>query len=348
MTQEKQPPPLSPQEQIVGMGVLNALIARAIQVAALYGVADHLQDGPKSAVELAKLTQTHPDALYRLLRALATVGVFEESNTDAPKNGEHHFALTPLSQCLCQNVPGSMYAMVRQFGLNLELKSWNELEYSVRTGKPAVDYVFKINCWEYLQGHPDEAAIFNQSMGALTQMTNPAILQAYDFSGMQSLMDIGGGNGMFIRAILQEYPHMHGILFDSAQAVEGVDTLNGRCEVLTGDLFKSLPKGQVDACVLKHVLHDWDDQSCLTILLNTRRALIPGKKLLIVEQVLPESDPAPFEAFVDLEFLVTGIGRGRTTREYQALLEQIGFTLTRVVQTASSDSIIEAVAVEIS
>ena len=343
-----QPPPLSPQEQILGMGVLNALIARAIQVAALYGVADHLQDGPKSAVELAKLTQTHPDALYRLLRALATVGVFEESNTDKPQNGEHHFAPTPLSQCLCQNVPGSMYAMVRQFGLNVELKSWNELEYSVRTGKPAVDYVFKINCWEYLQGHPDEAAIFNQSMGALTQMTNPAILQAYDFSGMQSLMDIGGGNGMFIRAILQEYPHMHGILFDTAQAVVGADTLNGRCEVLTGDLFKSLPKDQVDACVLKHVLHDWDDQSCLTILLNTRQALIPGKKLLIVEQVLPESDPAPFEAFVDLEFLVTGIGRGRTTREYQALLEQIGFTLTRVVQTASSDSIIEAVAVEIS
>ena len=238
-----------------------------------------------------------------------------------------------------------MYAMVRQFGLNFELQSWAELEYPVRTGKPAFEYVFKSNVWEYLQGHPDEAAIVNQAMGALTQMNNQAILQAYDFSGMESLMDIGGGNGTFLRAILQKYPHMHGILFDTAQAVAGADTLNGRCEVLTGDLFKSLPRGQVDACVLKHVLHDWDDQGCLTILLNTRRALIPGKKLLIVEQVLPESDPAPFEAFVDLEMLVHSNGRGRTTREYQALLEQTGFTLTRVVQTASSDSIIEAVAV---
>jgi len=335
------------------MSMLNWITAQSIQAAAFYGIADLLQEGPRSIAELASATHTHPDSLYRLLRALATVGFFEETNTDAPNNEERRFAQTPLSQCLCQDVPGSLYATVRQFGSEWEHKSWDKLAYSIRTGQAAFDHVFGKSCWEYLTvDRPDEGAIFHQSMSAFSQEIHAAVVQAYDFSGIQRLMDVGGGEGTLLVAILKAHPHMQGVLFDQAQEAAQRATqliahaeLEGRCQVLTGDFFTSLPSIAVDACILKHILHDWDDKSCLTILANCRRVLEPGKKLLISEQVLPNSHPEPIGAFIDLEMLVNTHGRERRELQYRTLLEQSGFGLTRIVPSASSHSIIEAVAV---
>lgn len=335
------------------MAMLNWFTAQAIQAVAFYGIADHLQAGSRSIAELASATHTDPDSLYRLLRALTTVGFFEETNTDAPNNVERRFAQTPLSECLCQNVPGSMYAAVRQFGSEWEHKSWDQLAYSIRTGRPAFDHVFGKSCWEYLTvDRPDEGAIFHQSMSAFSQEIHTAIVQAYDFSDIQTLMDVGGGEAAFLVTILKAHPHMQGVLFD--QALEAAQSarlliaqaeLGGRCQVLTGDFLKSLPSIAVDACILKHILHDWDDNSCLTILANCRRVLEPGKKLLISEQVLPNSHPEPIGAFIDLEMLVNTYGRERTEQQYRTLLEQSGFSLRRIVPSASSHSIIEGVAV---
>ncbi len=208
-------------QQVFGMAVLNDWIASTIQVAAYYGIADLLQDGPRSIAELAAATQTHPDSLYRLLRALTSVGFFEESNTNAAIQ-ERRFTQTPLSRYLCQDIPGSMYAMVRQFGSEWEHRSWGELAYSTRTGQPAFDHIFGKSCWQYLvEDRPDEGAIFHQSMSAFSQTLNAALVQAYDFSGIQALMDVGGGQGAFLLAILQAHPALQGILFDHAQAVEG-------------------------------------------------------------------------------------------------------------------------------
>ena len=339
-------------QQVFGMAVLNDWIASCIQVAAFYGIADLLQDGPKSIAELAAATQTHPDSLYRLLRALTSVGFFEESNTNAAIQ-EHRFAQTPFSQYLCQDVPGSMYAMVRQFGSEWEHRSWSQLAYSIRTGQPAFDHLFGKSCWQYLaEDRPDEGAIFHQAMSAFSHTINTAVVQAYDFSGIRTLMDVGGGQGTFLLAILQANPALQGVLFDHTQAVEGAKELivqaklEERCHVLTGDFFESLPSSPaVDACILKQILHDWDDPHCLTILGNCRRMLEPGKKLLLAELVLPESHAPTFGAFIDLEMLLNTYGRERTEQQYRTLLEQSGYVLERIVPTASSHSIIEGIAV---
>ncbi len=245
-----------------------------------------------------------------------------------------------------------MYAMVRQFGSEWEHRSWGELAYSIRTGQPAFDHLFGKSCWQYLAGdRPDEGAIFHQAMSAFSQTINTAVVQAYDFSGIQTLMDVGGGQGTFLLAILQAHPALQGVLFDHPQAVEGAKELivqaglEERCRVMTGDFFESLPSVGVDACILKQVLHDWDDQRCLTILGNCRRVLEPGKKLLIAELVLPDSHASAFGSFLDLELLLNMYGRERTERQYRTLLEQSGFLLRRIVPTASSHSIIEGVAV---
>jgi ubiquinone/menaquinone biosynthesis C-methylase UbiE len=351
MTQTPQPSLATPQ-QVFGMAVLNDWIASSIQVAAYYGIADLLQDDPKSIAELAAATQTHPDSLYRLLRALTSVGFFEETNTDAAVE-ERRFAQTPLSHYLCQDVPGSMYAMARQFGSEWEHRSWSELAYSIRTGQPAFDHVFGKSCWQYLaEDQPDEGAIFHQSMSAFSQTINEALVRAYDFSGIQTLMDVGGGQGSFLLAVLQAHPALQGILFDHSQAIEGARELiaqaglEERCCVMAGDFFESLPSSPaVDACILKHVLHDWDDQHCLTILANCRRVLEPGKQLLIVELVLLDSHAPALGAFLDLEMLLNTYGRERTEQQYRTLLEQSGFMLRRIVPTDSSDSIIEGVAI---
>jgi predicted O-methyltransferase YrrM len=353
MTQTDQHPQLPPPLQVLNMAMLNWMIAHAMQVATLYGIADLLQGGPRSVAELASATGTHPDSLYRLLRALATVGVFAETGTEAQGLEERYFAQTLLSQFLCQQVPGSMYAMVRQFASEWEHKSWDELAYSICTGQPAFDHVFGKNAWEYLTvDRPDEGAIFHQAMSSFSRVVDAAIIEAYDFSGIQKLMDVGGGEGTFLLAILSAHPHLQGVLYERApEATQGAKQLmaqagmDGRCQVLTGDFLASLPAVGVDACILKHVLHDWDDPTCLTILANCRRVLEPGKKVLIAEQVLPNSDPAPISAFIDLEMLVNSRGRERTEREYRTLLEQSGFVLARVVPTASNDRIVEGIAV---
>jgi ubiquinone/menaquinone biosynthesis C-methylase UbiE len=338
-------------QQVFGMAVLNGWIASAIQVAAYYGIADLLQDGPKSIAELAAATQTHPDSLYRLLRALASVGFFEESNSNAAIQ-ERRFAQTPFSLYLCQDVASSMYAMVRQFWSEWEHRSWGELAYSIRTGQPAFEHVFGKSCWQYLaEDRPDEGAIFHQSMSAFSQTINEALVHAYDFSGISTLMDVGGGQGTLLLATLQAHPSMQGILFDHPQTVEGARELiaqaglQERCRVMAGDFFVSLPSVGVDACILKQVLHDWNDQHCLTILSNCRRVLVPGKQLLIAELVLPDSHSPTLGAFLDLEMLLNTYGRERTERQYRTLLEQSGFMLRRIVPTACSHSIIEGVAV---
>lgn len=253
------PPGLTQREgevlRLVAQGLSNAQIAEAlvisprtndwiassIQVAAYYGIADLLQDGPRSIAELAAATQTHPDSLYRLLRALTSVGFFEEMNTDIAFE-ERRFAQTPLSQYLCQDVPGSMYAMARLFGSAWQHRSWSQLAYSIRTGQPAFDHIFGKSCWQYLaEDRPDEGSIFHQAMSAFSQTINTAIVQAYDFSGIQTLMDVGGGQGTFLLAILQAHPALQGVLCDHPQAVGGARELiaqaglEERCRVIAKD-----------------------------------------------------------------------------------------------------------------
>ncbi len=313
-------------------------ISQAIYAAAKFGIADHLQDGPKSVAELATATSTNPDALYRLLRALASVGIFAEGDS-------RRFSLTPLAEPLRSDVAGSKRALALMSG-DEQFRAWAEIDYSIRTGQVAFDKVFGKPIFDYLGEHPDKARIFDAAMVGIHGRESNAILNAYDFSVFGVVADIGGGNGSQITEMLKKHGRMKGILFDLPHVIERAQEriqaagLLDRCQLVAGSFFHAVPEG-ADAYVLRHIIHDWDEEKCLTILRNCQRAMRPAGKLLVIESVIPPGNKPFHGKFLDLVMLLIPGGKERTEAEYRALFERAGFELTRIVPTGTEISIVE-------
>ena len=323
------------------------ILSRAMYVAVKLGIADHLRDGPKSTAELAEATGTHEPSLYRLLRVLASAAIFSEIETQK-------FAHTPLSQFLISAVPGSVRALILMWGSDWEWKIWGELAYSVETGEPAFDHLFGMDLWRYFsQVDPEAGSIFNQAMTDYSATLNGAIVAAYEegFSslGAGTIVDVGGGEGSLLSLLLSRHPQLHGILFDrqvleAARERFAADGLEERCELVSGDFFEAVPPG--NAFVLKDVLHDWDDELCVKILLNIRKACSAGDVVLVVALLIPEGNQPAFSKLLDLQMMIEFRGgRERTEREFRKLFSRAGFELARVIPTSSEHSIIEGRAV---
>ena len=318
--------------------------SRALALAAKLGIADLLKDGPRYCDDLAAATGTHGASLVRVLRLLASVGVFAER-----ENGT--FALLPLGELLRSDVPGSMRSMVQLFaGVPIQ-DSWKELEYCVQTGEPA----FRRNSsyadtFEAMAANPEQAKVFDEAMATFAPMTAAAIAASYDFSPFRTLVDVGGGNGSLLIGILNANPHLHGMVFDLPHAAEKARakiaeaSLQARCEVVSGDFFKEVPAG-ADAYIIKHVIHDWNDERATAILRSIHRAMLPHGKLLIAEGVYPpridQSDAGRGAAANDVNMLVCTGGRQRSEAEFRSLQSAAGFNLTRIVPTPARLSIIE-------
>lgn len=313
-------------------------ISQAIYAAAKFGIADHLKNGPKTVGELAASTSTNPDALYRLLRALASVGIFAEGES-------RQFALTPLAEPLQSDVAGSKRALALMSG-DEQFRAWAEIEYSIRTGRIAFNKVFGKPIFDYLSEHPDKARIFDAAMVGIHGRESNAILDAYEFSGMGVVADIGGGNGSQMTALLQKHPRMKGILFDLPHVIERAQErmrasgLLDRCQLVSGSFFDAVPAG-ADAYLLRHIIHDWDEEKCLTILRNCHRAMASASKLLVIESVIPPGNQPFHGKFLDLVMLLIPGGKERTEKEYRTLFERAGFELTRIVPTGTEVSIVE-------
>jgi hypothetical protein len=316
-------------------------ISRGIYIAAKLGLADLVKDGPKTATDLAASTGTHAPSLFRVLRALASVGLFTQDEQD-------RFGETPLLQTLRSDVPGSLRAFAMTELGEEHYPAWGELMHSVRTGGIAFDRAFGMDIWKYFGQHPDNARIFNDAMSGMTAQANEVLHAAYDFAGIKTIVDIGGGHGGLITSILRRNPTMRGILFDSPEVIEGAravmaaSDLSARCELVGGNFFESVPAG-ADAHIMKWIIHDWDDAQSVAILKNSHRALPENGKLILVEAVVPADREPHFSKFIDLNMLVMTGGRERTEAEFRDLYEQAGFRLTRVVPTESPFSVIEGV-----
>ncbi len=328
------PPSLAMLQMISGFW-----ISRAIYIAAKLGLADHLRDGHKTADELASATGTHARSLYRVLRALASVGVFGEDE-------EEGFTLTSLSETLRTDVPGSLRAFATVELGEEHYPAWGELMHSVETGEIAFDHAFGIPVWKFFEQNPENAKTFNDAMTGMTLAVNDAVLSSYDFSPISRIVDVGGGHGSLLASILKANPQMKGVLFDVPPVIEGAhgriesEGLADRCEVLAGDFFKSVPSGG-EAYILKWIIHDWDDERSMMILKNCHRAMTENGKLLLVEAVVPRGSEPHFSKFIDLNMLVMTGGRERTENEYRMLLEASGFKLTSIIPSESPMSVIE-------
>jgi len=328
---------IPPSAQVLQMAFGHCIAACIYHVARL-GVADLLRDGPITVAELASATKTNEDALYRVLRALASLGMFIEIESRT-------FALTPLAQPLRSDAPDSVRAMLLFAGNSMHANTYAAMGYSLETGKRAFDHVYGKAPFEYLAEHPDEAKIFDEAMTSHSTPGIAAIIDAYDFDQFECIADVGGGQGHMLAAILRRYQRPRGVLFDLPYAIEharnrGLLPAN-RATLVAGSFFEELPSG-LDAIIMKHIIHDWADEETQKILVNCRRALPEHGKLLIAEMILPPMNEPGFAKLLDIEMLVIPGGRERTVEEYSAALGRAGFRLTRVVPTHSPVSVIEA------
>ncbi len=325
-------------------------VSQAIAVAAKLKIADQLIERPRTVSELAEASGTHTPSLYRLLRALASVGIFAETGSSAQAGaGAHRFSLTPLAEPLRSDVPNSMRGAAMMFGADWSIRAWEDLYRTVKTGESAFNRVFGESIFEYLLKHPEAQEIFSLSMKGFTAISQAAIVTAYDFSNIKTLVDVGGGNGSFLAAILKAHPALHGIVYDNENVVVAAKPIldaagiSDRCIIASGDFFKEVPSGG-DACILKHILHDWGEEQSIAILKNCRRALPPQGKLLVVDAVIGPGNQPEFGKLLDLEMLVVPPnGRERTETEFRELFAAAGFRLTRVFQTASPFAILESI-----
>ncbi|MFO0075570.1 MAG: methyltransferase [Cyanobacteriota bacterium] len=332
---------MSPLEQLQHLQQLlsGAWVTQMLHVAAELQIADLLAEGPREVEELASLTGCHQNSLFRLLRGLASLGIFEETEP-------RRFALTPLGEYLRSDNPQSQRNFARLVGDEHYL-AWADLDHAVRHGSPAFRHRYGTSVFEHYQQHPERGAVFDEAMSSMSRLCSQAVLAAYDFSGLSQLVDVGGGRGELLVSLLRHHPHLQGTVIDQPQVVAPVEVpadLEGRLQLVGGDFFTAVPAGG-DGYLLKHILHDWGEDDCLRLLRRIREAMAPGGRLLVLEQVIPPGN-GPFPGkLLDLNMLVmTEGGRERTSDEYALLLEQAGLQLSRILPTAAPLSVVEAVA----
>ena len=325
----------APQEQISSI-ILGFWQARALTVATALGVPDLLAEGPLPVDELASRTKTNVSALFRLLRALESIGIFTQASPRV-------FVNTATSECLRRGIPGSQWpAVLHTLSKgNGPFEAWDELEYAVRTGEPALDKIYGYDFWEFLRRNPQANAVMNEAMRSLSEAMTPAVTAAYQWSQFPLIADIGGGIGTQLVSILDASPSSQGILFDQPH-VGAASLSHHRMAAIGGDFFASVPTG-ADAYLLRWILHDWGEPEAAAILGALRRAMQPTARLILVELVIPEGAAFHFGKWTDLQMLVAlGGGCERTEGEYRALLAAAEFDLQEVVATASPLSLLVA------
>lgn len=321
---------------------LGTAVSQAISVFARLGVADTLVAGPREAEEIAQLIGAHGSALYRLLRALGDVEIVTELEN-------RQFALTPLGEMLRSDVPGSLRGWATMVGMPFHRYSWTDLYETIRTGESAFERVHGMKLFDYLAAHPEDASIFDTAMTSASTSETVSIVQAYDFSRFGTIVDVGGGRGGLLAAILVANPHLHGVLFDVPAVVAGAEEIISsaeivdRCKVVSGDFFDFVPQGG-DAYLLSNIIHDWGDDQAVKILSTCRAAMADTACVLLAELVLAKDHQPSRGNFSDLEMLVmTSGGRQRTEAEFRTLLRRAGLELTRIVPSAGQTSLVEAV-----
>ncbi len=314
-------------------------VTQAIHVAATLKLADLIANDPRSAEELGRLVEANSESLYRLLRALATVGIFRETHG-------HRFVATPMSELLRSDHPRSMRGWPLFVGRPYHREAWGDLLHCVRSGEDAYRHLHNMSTWEYRAGLPEEVSVFSLAMSSLSRTVVGAVLSAYDFGRFGKVVDVGGADGSFLTEILRANTGPRGVVFDLPHVVKDAESviaaagLESRCETAAGSYFDGVPGGG-DAYVVKSVLHDCPDEDCARILRNVRKAMAPQARLVVVEQIVGDSDPAQTIAFGDLNMLVGTGGRERRLDEWQTVFADGGFELLGTTPTESPFFVIE-------
>jgi hypothetical protein len=334
-------PTLPPQQLLMQM-TLGMWVAQAVATAARLGIADALaQSQPQESAALARAVGADAAALARLLRALASLGVLAEPLP-------HQYALTPVGALLCRDVPDSMRDWLIAETDTPHWQAWGQLHEGVRSGQTVVPRLFGMHIYEYYAAHPEDLACFSRAMGNVSALASQGALQHYDFSHARHVVDVGGAHGDLLLAILDANRHACGTVFDRPHVAEAArlaihaQSYQDRCAAVGGDFFQAVPSGG-DLYVLKFILIDWKDAEALRILHNCRTAITPDGKLLVIEMTIPDDNhPSPAQ-LLDLNMLVMTGGQERTVIEYEALLAQAGFRLTRIIPTGTPFHVLEAV-----
>ncbi|MGI0482157.1 methyltransferase [Geminocystis sp. CENA526] len=318
-------------------------VAQSIYVASKLNIADLIKNNNSLSCEkLAQLTNTNPEALYRLMRGLSSVGIFAETDSQ-------NFIMTPLAEYLCSDNPQSMKATSIMLGESPHYQAWGETLYSVKTGKPAFDKVFGMGVFDYFKFHPEDAEIFENSMNSFSYTEEKAILSNYDFSSFKTIVDVGGGYGEMLGSILEKYPHSQGILFDEEYVINNCQKtlekhgITNRCQAISGSFFDKIPSGG-DVYMLKHIIHDWDDERGIKILKNCSNAMDNNSKILVMEMIVSDRNLPSAAKMLDLNMLVMCQGgKERTKEEFEQLFTQADLTLNNVIYTPEDICILEAI-----
>jgi hypothetical protein len=334
-TTHKDMPPAAYLRQLFG----DMTFVHTILVAAQLGIADLLKDGSVPIGDIAQATGTHARSLYRIMRALASRGVFREE-------ADGRFSLTALAEPLRSDASDSVRTWAVFLGSEPHLLALAHLSYSVQTGKPAIEHIYGKGWFDYLDEQPAAAKIFNELMTSFSASDAAAIIEAHDFSVCRKIVDVGGGHGALLAHILARNIQSSGVLFDAPAVIAGATgaienyIVQGRAEKVAGNFFEAVPSGG-DAYVLRNIVHDWDDDQVILILKNCRRAMAENGRVLIVEMVIPEGNAPSPGKFADLTMLMYLHGCERTEAEYRDLLQQAGLELVKITPTVSQFSIIE-------
>ena len=370
--------------EIFDMLTRAQLTSRAIYIVAKLGLADYLKDGPKSVEDLAEETKTHPDSLYRLLRMLSSIGIFAETKNEGDEQQQvdqniRRFELTPMASLIQSEAKNSIRNFALMFGLESFKNAIDDLLYSIQTGENSFKHANGLDMYEYLDRNQKEGQIFNSAMASLTSSVTPLISSMYDFSQFNTIIDIGGGQGMLLSSILKDNAKLYGVLFDLPYAIQSAKKLyarqsansnenvnhdiSSRCKLLEGDFFKSIPTTAADGYIIKNVILNWDDRSAAIILKNCLQAMIDKTssivsenqdnrknttpKLLIIDTIMPEGNEPFIGKFTDILMLaLTHKGRIRTEEEFRKLLSSSGFDITGIIRSLDPSnpfSIIEAI-----
>ena len=331
---------MNPAQQVLQVAT-GYMASSALYAAITLNVADHLAPGPKDMAGLAKATGANEDALYRVLRLLSSLGIFDEVS---PRK----FALTPAAELLRTDVPGSLRGMAGFLPDPFHYRAYGDIMHSMATGKPAVEKTLGMPVFEYFAKDPEYSKVFNDAMTAMSAPVAAAAIEAYDFSTAGTLVDVAGGHGEVLMSILKANPNVKGILADIGHVVDGAKPriaaagLSDRMQAVACDFFAAVPEG--DTYIMKHIIHDWDDERASLILKNIGKAMGANKgKVILLESVLAGAGVPDFGKFIDIEMLLLPGGRERTADEFRALFERSGFQMTRVVPMKSPLSVVEAI-----